>query len=62
MASVPIATTIADAMKKALETQEVKDAMAKLGLHIRYMDVAGYSEIWDEYGVLVKDLIPLRKQ
>lgn len=59
---MPIATTISDAMKKALETQEVKDAMAKLGLHIRYMDVAGYSEIWDEYGVLVKDLIPLSRQ
>jgi len=49
-------------MKTALETEEVKSAMAKLGLQIRYMDVAGYTSIWDEYGTVVKELIPLSKQ
>lgn len=36
--------------------------MVKLGLHIRYMDVAGYTSIWEEYATFVKELIPLSKQ
>lgn len=57
-----IAEKLSAAMKAALETEEVKSAMAKLGLQIRYMDVAGYSEVWEEYGTMVKELIPLSKQ
>jgi len=57
-----IADKLSAAMKTALETEEVKSAMAKLGLQIRYMDVAGYTSIWDEYGTVVKELIPLSKQ
>ncbi len=57
-----IADKLSAAMKTALETEDVKSAMAKLGLQIRYMDVAGYTAIWDEYGTVVKELIPLSKQ
>jgi tripartite-type tricarboxylate transporter receptor subunit TctC len=34
------------AMKTALETEEVKAAMDKLGLHIRYMDAKDYTKLW----------------
>lgn len=57
-----IADKLSAAMKTALGTEEVKSSMAKLGLQIRYMDVAGYTAIWDEYGTVVKELIPLSKQ
>jgi tripartite-type tricarboxylate transporter receptor subunit TctC len=57
-----IANILSDAMKKALQLDDVKESMAKLGLQIRYMDVAGYSAIWNQYGTLVKDLIPLSRQ
>jgi tripartite-type tricarboxylate transporter receptor subunit TctC len=57
-----IVEKISAAIKTALETEEVKSAMAKLGLHIRYMDVKGYTKVWDDYGTVVKDLIPLSKQ
>lgn len=57
-----VASVISDAMKKALELEDVKASMVKLGLHIRYMDVAGYTSIWEEYATFVKELIPLSKQ
>jgi len=57
-----IAKILSDSMRKALETEEVKASMAKLGLQIRYMDVDGYTGIWNEYAGFVKDLIPLSKQ
>ncbi len=57
-----IVEILSAAMKTALETEEVKSAMAKLGLQIRYMDVKGYTKVWDDYGTVVKDLIPLSKQ
>ncbi len=57
-----IVEKLSSAMKTALETEEVKSAMAKLGLQIRYMDVKGYTKVWDDYGTVVKDLIPLSKQ
>ena len=57
-----IVEKLSAAMKTALETEEVKAAMAKLGLQIRYLDVKGYTKVWDNYGTMVKDLIPLSKQ
>lgn len=56
-----IVNKLSAAMKTALETEEVKSAMAKLGLQIRYMNVEQYTKIWDEYGTVVKELIPLSK-
>lgn len=56
-----VAKILSDSMRKALESEEVKASMAKLGLQIRYMDVDGYTGIWNEYASLVKDLIPLSK-
>jgi tripartite-type tricarboxylate transporter receptor subunit TctC len=57
-----IVEKLSAAMKTALETEEVKSAMAKLGLQIRYLDVKGYTKVWDDYGTMVKDLIPLSKK
>jgi tripartite-type tricarboxylate transporter receptor subunit TctC len=58
----PIVKTLSDAIKTALESSEVKAGLDKLGLNVRYMDVNGYTAIWNEYAGLVKDLIPLSKQ
>ncbi|MDQ2080750.1 tripartite tricarboxylate transporter substrate binding protein [Xanthobacteraceae bacterium Astr-EGSB] len=58
----PVVKTLSDAIKGALENNEVKANLDKIGLQVRYMDVAGYSSIWNEYAALVKDLIPLSKQ
>lgn len=57
-----IVQTLSDAMKKALESPEVKASMERLGLQIRYMDTEGYTSIWNEYSSFVADLIPLSKQ
>ena len=58
----PIVKKLSDAIKTALESSEVKGSLDKMGLQVRYMDVAGYSAIWNDYGTLVKDLIPISKQ
>jgi tripartite-type tricarboxylate transporter receptor subunit TctC len=53
---------LSDSIKAALESAEVKTSLERLGLQARYMDVEGYSAIWNEYAGLMKDLIPLSKQ
>ncbi len=57
-----IVDKLSAAIKTALETEEVKAAMDKLGLQIRYMDAKDYTKLWDSYGSMEKELIPLSKQ
>ena len=36
--------------------------MADMGLTLRYLDPAGYNKYWDEYEVLLKELLQLTKE
>lgn len=58
----PIVQTLSDAMKKALDLDEVKASMAKLGLQSRFMDTQAYTAVWNEYVTAMGELIPLSKQ
>lgn len=57
-----IVSVLTAAMKKAMESEEVKEKMLKMGLTWRYMDSAQFEKLWNETDEIMKQLIPLTKQ
>jgi tripartite-type tricarboxylate transporter receptor subunit TctC len=57
-----IVDVLSAAMKKALESQEVKDKMAKMGLTWRYMDPAQVEKLWNDLDDMMVKLIPMTKK
>ena len=53
---------LGEALKRALESGEVKHQMSKMGLTWRYMDPVQFGKLWDETDQMMLKLIPLTKQ
>ena len=53
---------LSGAIKKVVATEDHKKRMADMGLTLRYMDPAQYSKYWNEYEVMLKELLPLTKE
>ncbi len=63
-AGVPkeIVDRLSAAMKKVVDSPEHQKKMADMGLTMRYMDPAQYSQYWTEYEATIKELLPITKE
>lgn len=57
-----IVNILGDAMRKALNSDEVKEKLSKIGLTWRYMDTPQFEKFWDEMDETMVKLIPITKQ
>ncbi len=57
-----IVDALSGAIKKTVGTEDHKKRMKDMGLTLRYMDPAQYSQYWSEYEAMIKELLPLTKE
>ncbi len=57
-----VVNILSGAIGKAVATEDHKKRMADMGLTLRYMNAAQYSQYWNEYEAMIKELLPLTKE
>jgi tripartite-type tricarboxylate transporter receptor subunit TctC len=57
----PVVDVLSAALKKALESQEVKEKMSNMGLTWRYMGPTQFEKLWDDLDEMMIKLIPEMK-
>ena len=57
-----IVDVLDDAMKKAMESEDVKEKMFKMGLTWRYMNAVEFTKYWDDIDATMQKVLPQTKQ
>lgn len=57
-----IVDALSGAIQKTVNTEDHKKRMKDMGLTLRYMDPARYSQYWNQYEAMIKELLPLTKE
>ncbi len=57
-----VVARLAEAMRKASESEEHRQKMAEMGLTMRFLDSAQYAQYWSDHEEMLKELLPLTKE